>query len=87
MRGLTTHYKMALKNQASHRAFDELLHVWDEETAAAVYQMGSDGVYGALDLLNLQSVVDNRREILTLRSEYQELLEQLRRLTSPPSSD
>ncbi len=80
-RGLDQHYKMALKNQDSHAAFDELLHVWDEEAAAAIYQFGGDGVYSALDLLNLQSVVDNRREILRLQSEYRSLLETLRNLT------
>jgi hypothetical protein len=52
--GLDKHFKMALKDQGRHRAFEELLHVWDEEGAAGIYQMGSDGVYSPLDLLNLQ---------------------------------
>jgi len=71
---------MALKDQGRHAAFDELFHVWDEEAAAAIYQFGGDGVYGALDLLNLQSAVDNRREIQKLRAEYQGLLDKLRAL-------
>jgi len=65
------------KDQDRHKAFDQLLAVWDDETAAAVYQMGSNGVYGALDLLNLQSTVDNRREINQLRRDYEALLQRL----------
>lgn len=78
MRGLRSHFREALKDQNRHKAFDELFAVWDDETAAAVYQMGGDGVYSAMDLLNLQSAVDNRREILRLKAEYKDLLEQLK---------
>ena len=83
-RGLDKHFKMALKDQARHRAFEELLPIWDNESAAAIYQMGSDGVYGALDLLNLQSTVDNRREIQRLREDYTALLKQLQYLREYP---
>jgi hypothetical protein len=79
--GLDKHFKMALKDTERHAAFEALIRVWDDESAAAIYQMSSDGVYSALDLLNLQSSVDNRREIIKLREEYEELHEALKRLS------
>lgn len=78
MRGLRNHFREALKDQTRHTAFDELFAVWDDETAAAVYQMGGDGVYSAMDLLNLQSTVDNRREITELRRDYIALIEKIK---------
>jgi hypothetical protein len=80
MRSLDAKYKAALKEEANKAAFDSLYSEWSNEDAAAIYQWGDGGIYAAIDFLNLNSTILNRREILRLRGDYERLLEKAKTL-------
>jgi hypothetical protein len=75
MRSLNAKYRQALKEEVNRAAFDALYAEWSNEDAAAIYQWGDGGIYSAIDLLNLNSTLLNRREIQRLREDYERLLE------------
>ncbi|MCX6649852.1 MAG: hypothetical protein NTV61_10785 [Candidatus Bathyarchaeota archaeon] len=74
-RSLGKKYKMVLKEEANKAAFDALYAEWSNEDAAAIYQWGDGGIYGAIDHLNLNSAILNWREIQELRADYEVLLD------------
>ena len=77
MRSLNTKYKMALKEEKNRAAFEALYSEWSNEDTVAIYQWGDGGIYGAIDFLNLNSAILNRREILKLRADYEEIKSKL----------
>lgn len=87
MRSLKSKYRMALKEEANKAAFDTIYAEWSNEDAAACYQWGDGGIYSAMDLLNLNSTILNRREIMKLRREYEELSDELQSMTTKRVSE
>ncbi|MCX6649785.1 MAG: hypothetical protein NTV61_10435 [Candidatus Bathyarchaeota archaeon] len=63
-------YKVALKEEVNKTVFEVLYAEWSNEDATAIFPWGDRGHLGAIDLLNLNSVVLNRRELKKLK-EYE----------------
>jgi hypothetical protein len=82
MRSLKSKYRMALKEEANKAAFDAIYTEWSNEDAAACYQWGDGGIYGAMDLINLNATILNRRELMKLRAEYEEMNGKLRSMST-----
>ena len=59
MRHLRAYYRQALKDDLLQEAFDKTWKTWDNETGAMTYAR----VVSTYDLLNLTSVLSNRREL------------------------
>ena len=75
MRSLNRKYRAALKEEENKATFNAMYQEWPNEDAAAIYQFGDAGVYSPLDLINLNSTILNRREIIKLVMETRELRE------------
>ena len=69
MKHLRAKYRQALKDDLLQEAFDKLWKDWDNEQGAMIYA----GVVSTYDLLNLTSVISNRRELGILKRRVEEL--------------
>jgi len=63
MNNLRSNYRQALKDDLLQEAFDKLWKTWDNEQGAMIYAQ----VVSTYDLLNLTSVLSNRRELELLK--------------------
>jgi len=63
MKLLKKRFRAALKDDGLQEAFDDFWPTWSSEMAAMIYAE----VLSALDLLLLMSVVDNRRDLKTIK--------------------
>jgi hypothetical protein len=66
---LKKRYRAALKDDDLQDAFDEFFPTWSSEMAAMIYA----DVLSALDLILLTATIDNRREIMKLREQIEQL--------------
>ena len=69
MRHLRAYYRQALKDDLLQEAFDKTWKTWDNETGAMTYAR----VVSTYDLLNLTSVLSNRRELELLNHRIEAL--------------
>ncbi len=85
MKHLRAYYRQALKDDLLQEAFDKTWKDWDNEQGAMIYAE----VVSTYDLLNLTSVLSNRREVERLkhRLEALEKPEQSPSLDTRPETD
>jgi hypothetical protein len=69
MSHLRAYYRQALKDDLLQEAFDKTWKTWDNETGAMTYAR----VVSTYDLLNLTSVLSNRRELELLKHRIEAL--------------
>ena len=69
MSHLRAYYRQALKDDLLQEAFDKTWKTWDNETGAMTYAR----VVSTYDLLNLTSVLSNRRELERLKHRIEAL--------------
>lgn len=72
MTHLRSNYRQALKDDLLQEAFDKLWKTWDNEQGAMIYAQ----VVSTYDLLNLTSVLSNRRELELLKQRIEALEKQ-----------
>ena len=72
MTHLRAYYRQALKDDHLQEAFDKLWKTWDNEQGAMIYAQ----VVSTYDLLNLTSVLSNRRELELLKQRIEALEKQ-----------
>ena len=72
MNNLRSNYRQALKDDLLQEAFDKTWKDWDNEQGAMIYAQ----VVSTYDLLNLTSVLSNRRELELLKQRIKALEKQ-----------
>ena len=72
MKHLKAYYRQALKDDHLQEAFDKTWKDWDNEQGAMIYAQ----VVSTYDLLNLTSVLSNRRELELLKQRIKALEKQ-----------